>query len=68
MVIDRGELVAFCLTPGNVDDRRPVPRLVRRLFGQFLTHLVGSRQCHQPKRPALNLNVPALLGAELIPN
>ena len=31
--------MAFCLTPGNVDDRRPVPRpvprLVRRLFGKL---------------------------------
>ncbi len=33
VVNDRGELLAFCLTPGNVDDRRPVPRLARRLFG-----------------------------------
>ncbi|MGZ3638327.1 MAG: IS982 family transposase [Ktedonobacterales bacterium] len=36
VVNDRGELLAFCLTPGNVDDRRPVPRLVRRLFGKLL--------------------------------
>ena len=35
VVNDRGELVAFCLTPGNVDDRRPVSRLVRRLFGKL---------------------------------
>lgn len=34
VVNDRGELLAVCLTPGNVDDRRPVPRLVRRLFGK----------------------------------
>jgi len=34
-VNDRGELLAFCLTPGNTDDRRPVPRLVRRLFGRL---------------------------------
>src|SRR5579859_3238491 len=34
-VNDRGELLAFCLTPGNVDDRQPVPRLVRRLFGKL---------------------------------
>lgn len=34
VVNDRGELLACCLTPGNVDDRRPVPRLVRRLFGK----------------------------------
>jgi hypothetical protein len=32
---DLGELLAFCLTPGNVDDRRPVPQLVKRLFGQL---------------------------------
>ncbi|HEU5342926.1 MAG TPA: IS982 family transposase [Ktedonobacterales bacterium] len=35
VVNDRGEVLAFCLTPGNVDDRRPVPRLVRRLFGKL---------------------------------
>lgn len=38
VVNDRGELLAFCLTPGNVDDRRPVPKLlrrIRRLFGKL---------------------------------
>jgi hypothetical protein len=33
VVNDRGERLAVCLTPGNVDDRRPVPRLAKRLFG-----------------------------------
>jgi Transposase DDE domain len=32
---DLGELLAFCLTPGNVDDRRPVPKLVKGLFGKL---------------------------------
>jgi DDE family transposase len=38
VVNDRGELLAFCLTPGNVDDRQPVSHLVlmRRLFGKLL--------------------------------
>ncbi|HEX5441717.1 MAG TPA: IS982 family transposase [Ktedonobacterales bacterium] len=35
VVNDRGELLAFCLTPGNADDRQPVPRLVRRLVGKL---------------------------------
>jgi hypothetical protein len=35
VVNDRGELVAFCLTPGNVDDRKPVPKLTQRLFGKL---------------------------------
>jgi hypothetical protein len=35
VVNDRGELVAFCLTPGNVDDRKPVPKLAKRLFGKL---------------------------------
>ena len=35
VVNDRGELLAFCLSRGNVDDRHPVPRLVRRLFGKL---------------------------------
>lgn len=39
VVNDRGELLAICLTPGNVNDRHPVPRLMRRLFGK----LVGDR-------------------------
>jgi hypothetical protein len=35
VVNDCGELLACCLTTGNVDDRRPVPRLVKRLFGKL---------------------------------
>lgn len=31
---DQGELLNLALTPGNVDDRKPVPRLVQRLFGK----------------------------------
>ena len=34
-VNDRGELLACCLTPGNVDDRAPVPRMVKRLHGKL---------------------------------
>lgn len=33
VVNDEGDLLAFCLTPGNVDDRRPVLKLAKRLFG-----------------------------------
>ncbi|MCA1553647.1 MAG: IS982 family transposase [Chloroflexi bacterium] len=32
---DQGELLNLALTPGNVDDRKPVPKLVRRLFGKL---------------------------------
>jgi len=32
---DRGELLACTLTPGNVDDRKPVPQLAQRLFGKL---------------------------------
>ena len=34
-VNDRGDLLACCLTPGNVDDRTPVPDLVKRLRGKL---------------------------------
>lgn len=34
-VNDRGELLACCLTPGNVDDRAPVPAMVKRLRGKL---------------------------------
>ncbi len=35
IVNDRGELLAAQVTPGNVDDRKPVPALVKRLFGKL---------------------------------
>jgi DDE family transposase len=35
IVNDAGELLAFCLTPGHIDDRKPVPALSKRLFGQL---------------------------------
>jgi hypothetical protein len=31
-----GELLACQITPGNVDDRRPVPTLCKRLFGKLI--------------------------------
>ncbi len=30
-----GELLNVALTPGNVDDRKPVPQLFKRLFGKL---------------------------------
>ena len=38
-VNDQGDLLACSLTPGNVDDRKPVPTMVRRLRGK----LIGDR-------------------------
>ena len=35
IVNDRGEILSCCVTPGNVDDRRPVPKLARSLFGKL---------------------------------
>ena len=32
---DRGELLSVLLAPGNVDDRKPIPKLVKRLFGKI---------------------------------
>ena len=34
LVNDRGELLQFCLSPGNVDDRKPVPRLGEKVVWQ----------------------------------
>jgi hypothetical protein len=36
LINDRGEFLAFKLTPGNVDDRKPVPKLCRDIFGKLL--------------------------------
>jgi hypothetical protein len=35
VINDYGELLALRLTPGNTDDRRPVPELVKGLFGKL---------------------------------
>lgn len=34
VVNDRGELLNIILTPGNADDRTPVPKLLQQLFGK----------------------------------
>jgi hypothetical protein len=39
VINDCGELLAVKFTPGNVEDRKPVPKLARRLFGK----LIGDR-------------------------
>lgn len=36
VVNDRGELLNMMLTPGNTDDRTPVPKLLQQLFGKVL--------------------------------
>ena len=35
IVNDRGEILALRVTGGNVDDRKPVPDLVKHLFGKL---------------------------------
>lgn len=35
VINDRGELLAAALTPGNIDDRQPVPLMARKLFGKL---------------------------------
>jgi hypothetical protein len=35
VVNDVGELLGFCLTPGNTDDRKPVEKIVKQLTGKL---------------------------------
>jgi Transposase DDE domain len=35
VINDRGEVLGLTLTPGNTDDRRPVAKLVRQLWGKL---------------------------------
>jgi hypothetical protein len=35
VVNDCGDILSCCVTPGNTDDRRPVPKLVQHLFGKL---------------------------------
>jgi hypothetical protein len=39
VVNDQGELVNFTLTPGNTDDRTPVPKLLQQNGVQLITKL-----------------------------
>jgi Transposase DDE domain len=34
VINDKGELLNFQVTPGNVDDRKPIPELLQHLFGK----------------------------------
>lgn len=36
VVNDQGEILAFCLTPANVDDREPMPTMARELWGKLV--------------------------------
>jgi len=36
VVNDQGEILAFCLTSGNVDDRIPVPTMAQELWGKLV--------------------------------
>lgn len=36
IVNDSGDLLAFHLTPGNVDDRQPVPAMSKNIFGKLV--------------------------------
>lgn len=36
VVNDQGDILAFCLTPANVDDREPVPTMARELWGKLV--------------------------------
>jgi hypothetical protein len=56
---DQGELLTFTLTPGNVDDRAPVPAFAARLFGK----LFGDKG--YLSQPLLNL-LKSQFGLELI--
>ena len=36
IVNDQGELLALQLTPGNTDDRKPVPQMTKKLWGKLV--------------------------------
>jgi transposase len=66
VVNDQGELLQICLTPGNVDDRKPVTHLVKKLFGK----LVGdkgyiSQPLAQSLRQMFNLQLITKLRANM---
>ena len=61
IVNDRGELLAFHLTPGNVDDRKSVAKLARSLFGKRFGDRGDISQALQAALSAQNLQLIAKL-------
>jgi hypothetical protein len=53
VINDGGELLNLKLTPGNVDDRSPVPEMVKDLFGKlvadkgYISQKLSARLCEQ---------------------
>lgn len=49
---DHGELLNLILTPGNVDDRKPVPKMVRKLFGKLFADkgYISKKLCEELRR------------------
>lgn len=65
VINDRGELLNVTLTPGNVDDRKPVPQLAKRLFGK----LFGDKgYISQPLRDLLRQTIGVFLVTKLKSN
>jgi len=60
IVNDRGDLLACQITPGNVDDRKPVPHLAQRLFGKLLGDkgYLSQRLCEQLFAQGIELLTP----------
>jgi hypothetical protein len=52
VVNDQGEILAFCLTPGNTDDRKPLPILARELWAQVIETLRGWLAANRPDSAA----------------
>lgn len=52
IVNDRGELLNLMLTPGNMDDRKPVPKMVRKLFGKLFADkgYISKKLCEELRR------------------
>jgi len=58
VVNDRGELLRFCIAPGNIDDRKPVPKLAQCLLGKLFGHKgYVSQMPAQPLRDMFNVQL-----------
>ena len=53
IINDRGEIITFAITPGNVDDRKPASKMAEMPFGKLFAGLTAYSR--RPKKPWLNL-------------
>jgi transposase len=69
IINSKGELIRLKLTPGNVDDRKPIPELCQGLFGQLFADkgYLGKELAETLDKQAIRLITPLRKNMKAVP-